>query len=118
MKARHAFTLVEMMVTIAVTSVLVVLMFNVFINGSTLWQKNEEKLDTFREARAAMQMITRDFSGMSAIPNLPDQYPILAFQNHSETAAGDKVNQEIYGIVPARNTGRSGLCAVGYFCVW
>lgn len=126
---RHAFTLVEMLVTLAVTSILVVVMMNVFISGSTLWQKNEERLDTFREARAAMQMMTRDFSALSAIPNLnltdtdasdpsKPQFPILAFQNHPDTLAPDKVNQEIYGIVPARNPGRSGLCAVGYFCIW
>jgi prepilin-type N-terminal cleavage/methylation domain-containing protein len=115
---RRAFTLLELLVALGVTSVLVVLMFNVFMNGSTLWQKNEQQLDTFREARAAMQMITRDFSGLSAIPDAPDKFPILALRYHSDTAPEDEVNKEIYGIVPVRNPGQSSLCAVGYFCVW
>jgi prepilin-type N-terminal cleavage/methylation domain-containing protein len=118
MNRPHAFTLLELLVALGVTSVLVVLMFNVFLSGSTLWQKNEEQLDTFREARAAMQMMTRDFSGLSAVPDAPDKFPILALRYHSDTAPEDEVNKEIYGIVPARNPGRGSLCAVGYFCVW
>lgn len=118
MRNDRAFTLLELLVALGVTSVLVILMFNVFMSGSTLWQKNEEKLDTFREARAAMQMITRDFSGLSAIPDAPDKFPILALRYHTDTAPEDETNKEIYGIIPARNRGRGSLCAVGYFCAW
>ncbi len=118
MKTARAFTLTELLVALAVTSAIVVLMLNVFMNGSTLWQKTEETLDTFREARAAMQLISRDFSGISAVPEAPDKFPILALQVHSGTVPEDELNQEIYGIVPARNTGRGSLCAVGYYCVW
>lgn len=118
MKARQAFTLMELMVATSVTSVLVVLMLQVFSDSTTAWQRNDEKLDTFREARAAVQMISRDLSQLVPTLSTPDGFPVLALDHHSDTEEKDKVNQEIYGLVSTRNTGRGDLCAVGYFCVW
>jgi len=117
-KPHRAFTLVEMVVAIAVTLALVVIMVQIFVSGSNLWTKNNERLDTFREARAALQMMARDLSGVNPVPGLPDQFPVLALQYHPSTAGEDKVNQEVYGLTSVSNSGKSDLCAVGYFCAW
>jgi len=124
------------MVAVSVTLVLVILMLRIFTEGSTAWQRNDEKLDTFREARAALQSISRDFSALAPLPrpeltatptpapgsstNVPplDEFPLLTLDHHPDTADEDKVNEEIYGILPARNEGRSSLCAIGYYCAW
>lgn len=113
-----AFTLVEMTVALAVTAVLVMLMLQVFMSGATLWRQNDEHLDTFREARAALQLMARDLGSVSPVPGLPDQYPVLALQYSPQTAPEDHVNQEIYGLSAVSNSGKGDLCAVGYFCSW
>ena len=41
---------------------IVVLMLNVFMNGSTLWQKNEEKLDWKRSIVDLMKLVGMDSS--------------------------------------------------------
>jgi len=135
-KRSNAFTLLEVMVAVSVTLVLVILMLRIFTEGSTAWQRNDEKLDTFREARAALQTMARDFSALSPLPRAeptttpapgpgqPSQpnplsdFPLLYIDHYPETEDVDKVNQEIYGLIPTRNKGRSSLCAVGYYCVW
>jgi type II secretory pathway pseudopilin PulG len=114
----EAFTLVEIIVALAATSVLVVLMLRIFSDGSTIWQRNNEKLDTFREARAALQAMARDFSSLSPAGSAPDQFPVLTGDWHKDTKDEDRVNKEIYGLVSTRNAGRADWCAVGYYCEW
>lgn len=113
-----AFTLMELIVAMSVTSVLVVLMLQVFSDSTTAWQRNDEKLDTFREARAAVQMISRDLSQIIPTQSTPDKFPILALDHHENTKDEDKVNQEFYALSAVRNKGRGDLCAVGYYCFW
>jgi hypothetical protein len=107
-----------MVVALTVTAILIVLMLQMFMRGAELWRSNDERLDTFREARAGLQMIAREFSGMSPVISAPTDFPILALHPHGDTADKDRVNHELYGILPARSRGRSDLCAVGYFCAW
>ena len=118
MNARQAFTLVEMLVALSITALIVVAMMRLFIDGSALWQRNDEKLDTFREARAALQMMARDFAGVRPQAETPDDFPLLALDYHPDTQPEDRVNQELYGLASVRNQGRNDLCAVGYYCGW
>jgi prepilin-type N-terminal cleavage/methylation domain-containing protein len=129
---QRGFTLVELIVGLSVTSVLVVLMLGVFNDSSIVWQRNDEKLDTFREARAALQVMSRDLASVAPIPktdatrdalgNLPADvladFPVLALQPHPDGDPDDRVNEEIYALTSTPNLGTGNLCAVGYFCVW
>lgn len=138
MKAKlRAFTLMELMVAMGVTSILVVLMLQIFERGSSAWQGNDEKLDTFREARAALQIMARDLSALSPAPAADaifptpaggaavptggastQSFPILTLDYHKDTPSEDKVNDEVYGLVGTRNRGLGDWCAVGYYCEW
>lgn len=118
MRPRAAFTLVEMMVALSVTAVLSVLMLRMFMDSSTIWKSNDERLETFREARAALQLMARELAAVNAAPELPEKFPMLALQHHGDTLPEDYVNQEVYALSATRNTGHSDLCAVGYFCTW
>lgn len=115
---RRAFTLVEMMVALAVTGLLSVLMLRMFMDSSAIWKANDERLETFREARAALQLMARELAAVNAAPELPEKFPMLALRYHGDTAPEDQVNQEVYALTSTRNAGRSDLCAVGFFCVW
>ena len=125
MKNSRAFTLVEMIVAIGVTSLIIVAMMRLFMDETSLWQRYDQKLDTFREARAAMQMMARDFSGLrpesSAVSGSTDptqRFPMLALVANPEGKPEDQVNQEIYGLPSVRNKGSNDICAVGYYCTW
>jgi len=118
MKTSRAFTLIEMIVAISVTSLIVVAMMRLFMDETTLWQKYDQKLDTFREARAAMQMMARDFGGLRPESSAAADFPMLALAANPEGKPEDQVNQEIYGLPAVRNQGANDLCAIGYYCTW
>ena len=113
-----AFTLVELLTAMAVTCLLVGVMLQVFSLGSSTWKRVDEKLDTFREARAAIQIMSRDFASISQVPGAPAGLSTLTLDWHPDTQMPDRVNQEAYLLTTSRNRGRSDLCAVGYFCTW
>jgi len=118
MKTSRAFTLIEMIVAISVTSLIVVAMMRLFMDETTLWQRYDQKLDTFREARAAMQMMARDFGGLRPESSAAADFPMLALAANPEGKPEDQANQEIYGLPAVRNKGDNDLCAIGYYCTW
>lgn len=143
MRRRSAFTLVEMLVALAVTSILTILMLRMFSDSSTIWKKHDEKLDTFREARAALQLMARELGTLSAMPEVSsaqsvtpptsvggnDQYPVLALKERVKREAAspdapvpkdlsDFYYKKAYALVSVPNTGKSDLCAIGYYLEW
>ncbi len=118
MSSRHGFTLVEMLVALAVTSLLTVLMLRMFTDSSTIWKQQEDRLDTFREARAALQLMARELASVNPAPELAADFPVLALQHHWETEEADKANGEVYALASVPNGGRGDWCAIGYFCGW
>jgi type II secretory pathway pseudopilin PulG len=105
----RAFTLVELLISIVITVVIVVLLFQVFAAAASQWQTSDQRIDTFRDARAAMHIIGRDLgrahlSGHTQMLTLSDNFGDFA--------------KEAYAITPTANGGKSDLCAVGYYCEW
>jgi hypothetical protein len=93
-----------------------------------------ERVDAFRDARAALQMIERDLRNLVRTQWSPDPFssptptpgtaqPLtrptayFALDNiYSDPAPG---NQQLYALVAAKTTASSGdVCAVGYYCRW
>lgn len=127
---REAFTLLELLAGMAVGILLVVLLFQIFEVASAAWQRSENQVDAYREARAALQVITRDLGSVAAqfpvnpaappaaggaAPNLVlDKYP----DPDPSRDPLDLQNEEAYLLTAVPNTGASSLCAVGYFCQW
>ena len=129
-----AFTLVELLIATGIT-VAMVLMLGLML-GSLMGNASHAttRVDAFRDARAALQMIERDlrnlvrtqwspdpFSSPAPTPGtvkpltLPAAY--FALDNiYTDPAAG---NQQLYALVAAKTTASSGdVCAVGYYCRW
>src|SRR5438270_6540616 len=108
-----AFTIVEMLIASAITLGMVVLLGTIFGSITRTASRANQRTDSFRDARAALQMIERDLSGLvrnqrdatgTAITR-PAAY--LALDNlytdpGSVNAASN--NQQIYGLIAAKNT--------------
>ena len=141
-----AFTLVELIVAMAVALIIVTVLLQLFSASADSWQRGETQLDAYREARGAMQLMARD---LATVIRPPTKDPLGVQQkaqalapslvlNHYPTAADDssvhdedKINEELYCLTaipnqPVKNAAQAGgtapaasaLCAVGYFCQW
>ncbi|HEX8371373.1 MAG TPA: prepilin-type N-terminal cleavage/methylation domain-containing protein [Chthoniobacterales bacterium] len=72
----RAFTLTELLVTMAILSSFILLLFAVVDGTTQTWNQSEQRVDSFREARAALFIITRDLQTMVPAPDLgPEPYP-------------------------------------------
>jgi type II secretory pathway pseudopilin PulG len=127
-----AFTLVELLIATGIT-VAMVLMLGLML-GSLMGSASHTtaRVDAFRDARAALQMIERDLRNLVRTQWNPDPFtsptptpgtvqpltrPLayFALKNiYDPTAA----NQEIYGVISAKNSGSGDVCFVGYYCSW
>jgi type II secretory pathway pseudopilin PulG len=133
------FTLVELLIATGIT-VAMVLMLGLML-GSLMGNASHTtaRVDAFRDARAALQMIERDlrnlvrsqwnpdpFTNPTPAPciastvsttgvTLPAAYFVLDYL-YRDPAAG---NQQLYALVSDKTTSSSGdVCAVGYYCAW
>lgn len=128
------FTLIELLVGMSVGILLVVVLFQIFGVAADAWLRGENQVDAYREARAAMQIMTSDLSSISPqfpanpaaspvpLPQDPGIAPTLVLDKYPQPDParedGDANNEEVYGLATIANNGASSLCAVGYFCQW
>lgn len=113
----RAFTLAELLVSVAILVVLVLLMARMMGATYDLWQQSESRLDAFREARAALHIISRDLGSVMGAPR-PEDNEKVPFLSIRPIASQPGNNQQVYAVIPARNPGKSDLCGVGFFCAW
>ncbi len=57
---KPAFTLLELLVAMAVLSLLVVVLMGMVDSATKLWRANENRVESYREARAALNLIAGD----------------------------------------------------------
>lgn len=127
---RSAFTIVELLVASAITLGIVVLLGVIFGSITRTASRANQRTDAFRDARAALQMMERDFSGLLRTQWQPDPFAtpapassqpmtrpaaFLALENIYDTASA---NQEIFGLIALKNAATGDVCAVGYYCSW
>ncbi len=127
-----AFTLVELLVAIAIVAFVIVVLAQIISSAQAIWKNSEARTDAFRDARAAIELISRDL----ALSLTNDRAPVLALTNlftqTSDPTAGPQNNQQVYALIPLRNVGdppvagpppantpaRTDVCAVGFYCSW
>lgn len=114
------------MVAMAVMSILLVLLLNMVDSGTKLWRVNENRVDSYREARAALGIISRDLQNALAATNNPDQFLLNAAAFTNLAAVGNLVSDTNQGAavfflsaLPSKaqdaSSNRSDVCQVGYF---
>ena len=107
----ESFTLVELLVAISITVLIVMLLSSVFTAAGKQWQASDQKTDNFRDARAAIQVITRDLSRADTSGN-------AQMLTLSDLDASGAFAKEAFAVTPIPNSGKSDLCTVGFYCTW
>jgi type II secretory pathway pseudopilin PulG len=121
----RGFTLVELLIATGITVLMVVMlgwMLGSLMSSAT---HTTQRVDAFRDARAALQMMERDLRNLvsgqwdAKTPPNPITRPAAYFALdilYPDPAAG---NQQLYALVADKTTTSSGdVCAVGYYCRW
>jgi len=127
----RGFTIVELLVAATITALLVVLLGTMFGSLTKTTSHANQRIDAFRDARAALQMMERDLTGLVRTHWKPDPFaspaptaspqPLtrpaayLAIKNIYDPASA---NQEIYALMSTKNSGPGNVCSVGYYCSW
>ena len=111
----RAFTLMEMLVSMAVLAVLGVAMVSFVESAIGHWRDNEGRTEACREARAALTVITRDLRNAVAGTNVN----LMKF-NLQSGAAGTNYGSNVFflaSLPPSAQEERSksDLCEVGFF---
>ena len=129
---QHGFTIVELLIAATITVLIVVMLGTMFGSLSSTASRANQRTDTFRDARAALQMMSRDLTNVVHPQWEPDPFSVppptgpsqpltrpaahLALKNiYQDPAAG---NQQVYALIAAKNSGTGDLCSVGYYCRW
>jgi len=124
-RASTAFTLVEMLVTTAVLSIFLIVMIGILDQASRAWNQAEQRVDAFREGRAAQFILDRDLTNLAT----PSGQPSFFHNAHSDTIQiGATLPPETNGdslfftaLLPLNaqsGNQRSHLCIVGYYLAY
>jgi prepilin-type N-terminal cleavage/methylation domain-containing protein len=117
---RKAFTMLELLVAMALLTILVVMLFGMVDAATKLWRENENNVDAYREARAALNVITDDLKGLIASTNT--NFFATNFVGIAPTDAA--VNKSsLFFLTPFPSSAqptnnRSDIGAVGYYLRW
>lgn len=126
-RSQTAFSLLEVLVAMSVLSILLVLLLSVTNNASKLWRANESRVDSYREARAAINILATDLGSLYASTNTacfaitPDEGsdPDLPSIKTGTTKSGMDGKLFFLTALPAdaqeAGKNKSDLCTVGYF---
>jgi len=118
-----AFTLLELLVSMSVMAILAVLLLGIVDNTTKLWRTSESRVDSYREARAALSTMARDLSGTISSTNT-NYFRInlgSGMPSGAETDTNRAGNLFFLAAIPskAQDAGnKSDVCEVGYFLAW
>ena len=137
-----AFTLAELLVATGVTAGIVLMLGWMFGSLMSSASHANERVDAFRDARAALQMMERDLRNLVRTQWSPDPFtsptpantpqpltrPAAYFavanvwQDPNDPYSTGNPNAQIFALISASASGSptpSGdVCAVGYYCRW
>lgn len=106
---KAAFSLVELLVAMAVLTTLLVMLIGVVTSATKLWRVNENRVETLREARVAIHLLSGELRTM--LPSTNFNYFFLD-TNSSNARLGFLT---LLSINAQETNSKSDLCAVGYF---
>jgi prepilin-type N-terminal cleavage/methylation domain-containing protein len=107
-----AFSLLEVLVAISVLSILLVILLNIVQNATSLWRGTENKVEAYREARAALQVMSSDLKNILPTTNT----------DFFRTNLTNTPNIGFLAALPISSqdttSSKSDICAVGYFVAY
>jgi len=84
-QSRGAFTLIELMVSMAVVGLFMVVLLSATSTGLGLWRSTESRIDTDREGRAAWLILSQDLDNI-LVPTNPASQPVIAASPNNTNA--------------------------------
>ena len=67
---RHSFTLIEMLVSIAILSLLIVLFSSMLIQTIQAWSASQQRIEKFQNGRAILEIMARELAPAAISPDL------------------------------------------------
>ncbi|MDD5199667.1 MAG: prepilin-type N-terminal cleavage/methylation domain-containing protein [Terrimicrobiaceae bacterium] len=123
----RGFTLLELLVSMSILALLLVILMGMVDGATKLWRQSENRVDSFREARAALNIIASDLQSIYVAAN-PKNYSAatpkffaLNSPDGAEAAIKESKSDSLFFVAalpsdsqkPGAN--KSDLCSVGYF---
>jgi type II secretory pathway pseudopilin PulG len=123
-RPKAAFTILELLIAAAITSVIVVMLGTMFGSLSSTASHASERIEAFRDARAAIHMIERDLSHL-VLPRSGSPAAAYFAINYDTSNASGSYARHVYALISAKNNPAAApppaagdMCAVGYYCGW
>lgn len=110
-KKSPAFSLLEILVAVSVLSILLVILLNIVQGATNLWRTSENKVEAYREARAALQVMSSDLRNILPSTN-------FAFFRTNLTSTPNLGFLATLPISSQNPASLSDVCTVGYFLAY
>ena len=113
-KKSPAFSLLELLVAVSVLSILLVILLNIVQGATNLWRTSENKVEAYREARAALQVMSSDLRNALASTN-------TSFFRTNISGYPSATNLAFLTTLPISSQNPASLsdvCTVGYFLAY
>lgn len=108
----RGFTLLEMLVAMAILALLVVVLLGIVDGATKLWRTSENRIDSFREARAALNVIHSELKGLFVTTNT------AYFRQQAATNGSEIFFVTALPVTAQNSDSRSTLCTVGYYLAY
>jgi prepilin-type N-terminal cleavage/methylation domain-containing protein len=117
----HSFTLIELLVAMTVLSLIMVILFQIFNESTRAWAIAERRVDAYREARAALYIISQDLHSMVVTNTCP--FYVNATAPPVQPPVGAEPGSIFFiNALPAQSQesgqNQTDLCSVGYYLVY
>src|SRR5437016_1016458 len=114
MKRPNAFTLVELLVALAMTSILAVLLISVVSAALNVWQQGRNQIDTFSNARQTLGRIADEIKGAVAGTNQIEFSENLSSLKDPSDPDPQPPSENIFFVAPYPNSGSGDFCVIAY----
>jgi prepilin-type N-terminal cleavage/methylation domain-containing protein len=114
----HAFTLLELLVAVSVLSILIVVLMNVVGSATSLWRGSENRAESYREARAALQVMASDFECNMASTNTNYFVTLLSGADSTTLANGQAGFLASLPVTAQATNSKSEVCTVAFFAAY
>lgn len=107
---KKGFTLIEILIAMAILTIFIGSLFVVFKNSLEVWKKSEARLTVYQNARIVLEQMSREIN--CALVNDSTGIKFVGFASGS----GKKSQKdEIYFTASFENSGQYDLCTIGYW---
>lgn len=111
-KPTRGFTLVELLLALAITSILVILLVNVVAAALSVWEQGRNQIDTYASARQVLGRIADEIKGATASPT-----PLQVEFSENLTSLGTfqaGTSENVFFVTPYPNSRSGDLCVLAY----